>query len=306
LAIVSLILAYRASAAVEYWLCADWTVKSLSEEDGDIVWIWGFAQSEPGFADDCEGEVTSPGPMLTIPEGDDSLIVHLDNRLPYIQGEPVAVSIVIPGVPSDSDTVAALPDEPSIYTWKGLEPGTYIYRSGVHPDIQVPMGLYGGIKIDSEPGYAYPDYPYDQETVLYYSEIDPTLNWIVLFGGYDPGSGKIGHYEYNPRYVLVNGEPFQYLSGFPAAGVGETILLRFLNVGTTTYLPVILWSYMDVIAENAEPYPVPARRYALSVEPGSTKDALFTNDPVGLLEFLDALFGPDEKDTPIDDVYTFR
>ncbi len=312
LGIVFVVLVSRSAAAVEYWLCADWTLKALYAEgsdagqDGAIVWLWGFAKSEPGFADDCRGEVGSPGPMLVIPERDNTLTIHLDNRLPYMGEQPVSVSIVIPGIPSDADGSVALPGEPATYTWKGLQPGTYIYRSGVHPEVQVPMGLYGGIKMDSAPGLAYPDYAYHQDVVLYYSEIDPALNWTVLLGGYDPGSGEIGGYEYNPRYVLVNGEySSQYLNHFPAVEAGRTTLLRFLNVGRKTYRPVVLWSYMDVIAENATPYPAPVRRYAALLDPDSTKDALFTNESVGLFEFLDALFSADDEDEPAGDIYTY-
>ena len=44
-----------------------------------------------------------------------------------------------------------------------MKPGTYLYQSGTHPQVQVQMGLYGGVKNglspQPDPAQAYPAWP---------------------------------------------------------------------------------------------------------------------------------------------------
>ena len=87
--IVMLVLTLTAgtSLGVTYYLRADVTTKTMP--DGNVITMWGFAQDSAFEAHD--GNVTVPGPQLTIPVGDSTLTINLENNLP----EPV--SIVIPG-----------------------------------------------------------------------------------------------------------------------------------------------------------------------------------------------------------------
>ena len=62
------------------------------------------------------------------------------------------------------------------YTWNNLKPGTFIYHSGSNLAKQVHMGLYGAMTADAATGEAYPGVAYDNEVVLFYSEIDPALH----------------------------------------------------------------------------------------------------------------------------------
>ena len=43
-----------------------------------------------------------------------------------------------------------------IYSWTNMKPGTYLYQSGTHPQVQVQMGLYGGVKKDFATGRPIP------------------------------------------------------------------------------------------------------------------------------------------------------
>jgi hypothetical protein len=42
---------------------------------------------------------------------------------------------------------------PVVYTWNNLQPGTYRYHSGSHVQVQVQMGLYGGVVKDAAAGH---------------------------------------------------------------------------------------------------------------------------------------------------------
>ena len=46
------------------------------------------------------------------------------------------------------------------YSWTSMKPGTYLYHSGTHPQVQVQMGLYGGVKKDFAAGQIYPGVAY--------------------------------------------------------------------------------------------------------------------------------------------------
>ena len=76
------------------------------------------------------------------------------------------------------------------YTYSSLKPGTYIYESGSHPSIQVPMGLYGLLIVTQAPaspnaGCAYRNGAscaagsYDADAAYLFSEVDAVQNKAV-------------------------------------------------------------------------------------------------------------------------------
>ena len=154
--------------------------------------MWGYASCEPNWANCLPASV--PGPQLVVPDGDQSLTVNLRNSL------PAPTSVVIPGQREDgmgganspsngstrmrAFTNEAGPGGTEVYTWSNLRTGTYLYHSGSHVQVQVPMGLYGGMKHDDGAGRAYPGVNYDRETMLLFSEVDPILNAAVANGSY--------------------------------------------------------------------------------------------------------------------------
>ena len=83
-----------------------------------------------------------------------------------------------------------------VYTWTGLQPGTYLIRTGTYPSIQGPMGLYGVLVVTqppvagTSPGIAYLPaggatattagaVTYDTDVVALESEIDARQNNFV-------------------------------------------------------------------------------------------------------------------------------
>ena len=306
----ALSLAAGSAGAIDYNLCAGETTKTMP--DGSTVAMWGYAL---GGADAgaCVNAPTFPGPRLTVPDTDMTLTINLTNTLP----EPT--SIVIPGqaLPAggptwDDGTTGArnpLADPPqrvrsfgaetaagatasSAYTWTGVQPGTFLYHSGTHPQKQVYMGLYGAVTKDAvaadtladTPAEAYPGVEYFNEIVLFYSEIDPDLNASIAelynaTGTVDPYATSI---DYHPRWFLVNGEPystactdnvggFDVASGYPCANMVQTgdittgtgdvslvanqkTLLRFLSTAGETHVPVLQGMHMTLHAEDGNQY----------------------------------------------------
>ena len=282
------------AAAAEYWLRAEATTLTLP---GPVsVPMWAFSRCVDATYSACDAP-SVPGPALVVPPGE-GLLVHVKNTLP----EPV--SIVIPGQvatmtpvwndgssgarPSPAARVRSFTNEAAPgggtadYAWPAMKTGTYLYHSGTHPQVQVQMGLYGAATKDAAAGQAYPGVAYDQAVTLLYSEIDPALHAAVAGPSptYGTAAGPTSTLNYVPRYFLVNGQP--YASGTPALATvdtGKATLLRFINAGLNTHVPVIDGQYVKMIAEDGNPYPWagnPRQRYSVFLPAAKTTDTLLT------------------------------
>ncbi len=315
---MALVFAAGPAAAVDYFLCAGVTNKALP--DGNSVPMWGFAEDDDGdLSNGCGNPVTVPGPRLTVPAAD-NLTINLRNDLP----EPT--SIVIPGLPMptsagagptwDGGAVGARtnPDQRvrsfgaetaaggglESYSWAVGRPGTFLYHSGTHPQKQVYMGLYGAVTKNTPAGEAYAGVPYDNEVMLFFSEIDPDLNAAVA------GGTHATSIHYHAKWFLVNGEPystactdngagFDLASGYPCANMVQTpeidaglantrTLLRFLSAAGETHVPTLQGMHMSIHAEDGNPYTwqdgatvmgaAPREQYSLMLPPLKTKDAI--------------------------------
>ena len=143
--------------------------------------MWGYALCDAAWT--CQPP-SVPGPQLVVPDG--TLTIHLRNSLPNtVQAVPDMTSIVIPGQREDGMAPVIFPAEASPhgdgepdrvrmrsfthetnrgstgnYIWSNLKPGTYLYHSGTHAQVQVQMGLYGSVKADAAAGQAYLGQPY--------------------------------------------------------------------------------------------------------------------------------------------------
>jgi len=295
--LTGLVAAAAPVSAVEYWLRAD-TV-NVTMPGGVTVPMWGYALTDSTFT---PGTATVPGPALTVPPGDPVLTIHLQNNL------PTATSIVIPGQaaamtpvwddgssgarPTPTARVRSFTHETlagggtADYSWSNVKPGTYLYHSGTHSQVQVQMGLYGGVTNNAvaatatTPAEAYAGVPYSNEVTMLYSEIDPALHAAVSSGAYGTVAGSTSTFDYQPKYFLINGKP--YAAGDPPLAVlpaGQRTLLRFLNAGLQTHVPVINGQYMQMIAEDGNPYPWPGnprQQYSVLLPAAKTVDAILT------------------------------
>jgi VCBS repeat-containing protein len=277
--------------AADYYLRAAPVDKAMP--DGTVVTMWGFALDDDGDFATIEHQPTVPGPRLSVPAGDTILNVHLYNALPPLNGAPTPVSLVIMGQQAVMSPVSVadaqgrtrvrsfthetLPGTTGVYTWNALTPGTYLYQSGTQPAVQVQMGLYGAVTQDASAGEAYVGLAYQHEVTLLYSEIDTALHAAVASDNYGPGKAMTSTIDYLPRYFLVNGEPHTpAATPLPAGNVGETTLVRFLNAGLQTHVPLVQGLHMQLVAEDGKPFPYPREQYSALLPAGKTIDALLT------------------------------
>jgi FtsP/CotA-like multicopper oxidase with cupredoxin domain len=321
----ALALAAGPAAAADYFLCAAQTTKMLPDGTTTVP-VWGFAEDDDGdLSNGCGNAVTIPGPRLTVPDTDTTLTINLRNDL----SEPT--SIVIPGLPmptgsaavfvdpaaADPNAVAATGSRTSttqrvrsfgtetasgatgVYTFTVGRSGSFIYHSGTHPQKQVYMGLYGAATRDSAAGQAYAGVgaspqpvAYDNEVVLFYSEIDPDLNDAIAGGTHETSI------HYHPRWFLVNGEPYvagmaDITTGTGGAPLvaGENVLLRLFSAAGETHVPVLQGLTMTIHAEDGLQYnyqngatvaaAAPREQYSAMLPPLKTRDAIVTAPAAG-------------------------
>jgi len=295
-----------AAHGAEYWLQTGTTTVMG-------VPMWGYALCGKGATPpaSCTGSVTVPGPALTVLPGE-GLIVHLQNNL------TVPTSLVIPGQakagmspvwfepsapattyssnrPSNNMTarvrsfdVEAPAGGSATYTWPTLKPGTYLYHSGTHPQVQVQMGLYGAVKHDGAAGQAYAGVAYTSEATLLFSEIDPDLHEAVAAGRYGPNLAVTSTIDYAPQYFLINGKPAPDASSTLAAvSAGQPTLLRLLNAGLQTRSPVLQGMHMRLVAEDGKPYPYAREQYSVFLPALKTADAVIIPTSAATLPIYD-------------------
>jgi hypothetical protein len=316
--IVAAILGFASVAnAADVYLQAQGFDKTITVPDPTIpgttkdvsVPMWGFASCSDANFDDCTLDANMSGSQINVDlSTGTALTIHLSNTL------PVPVSIVIPGqagggdpvpMPSDMRRMQSMTQETPAggtadYTWGTLKSGTYLYQSGTHPSIQVPMGLYGALVVNitnadattapPTPGVAYPGNSFDNDAVLLFSEIDPVQNQRVAdaaavgpatqtcekLADWTPGSTAYPcTIDYNPTYFLVNGQSMA--ENLLPAGNGvdpQNVLLRLLNAGLRTHTPAFVGVELSLIAEDGNLYPGLPRQQATALLPaGKTLDA---------------------------------
>ena len=307
---LGLLLAWAGGAgAAEFSLTAK--AGSLTLPDGQTVPIWGFALGN--------APATLPGPKLVVPPGE-GLTIHLTNLL------SVPISLVIPGqkLPDDnagpvwtdwpdetttwsgsrpagnytarvrSFTHEVPPGETRTYTWSTFKEGAFLYQSGTNPAAQVQMGLYGAVVKNFDTGQAYsdPDTGFDKEVLLLYSAIDPVMNQAIFSGQFGPGKAVPNTRDYAAKYFLINGkawpDPAQAcINGCTEILAGQDVLLRFLNGGYQTFVPVFLGPYVTLRAEDGNLYPFPREQYSMELGAGRSVDAWLSPGSDGAITLYD-------------------
>lgn len=290
-----LMIASSQASALNVSLCAGETIKTMP--DLTDVKVWGYGIDDGTI--DC-ASATVPGPQLTLAPGDPDLTIALRNTL------STPVSIIIPGLKgtlgstpvffTDStgrNRVRSLAAETAPLTTGTYsfvaKAGTHLYQSGTHPAVQVQMGLYGAEVQNTAAGEAYSGISYDNDIVMLYSEIDPAMHDAIAgtadgltAAAYGPTGAVTSTIGYKARYYLVNGKPFTSTTENISAGeVGQRTLIRFLNAGLESHVPVLQGKHMDIVAEYGHAYPFARTQYSMLLAAGQTKDAIFTPSASG-------------------------
>ena len=320
LALATLALIGNNAFAAEYWLIAAVTSVPMPNPDKSVgappsvdVPMWGYAMCTDGSYGSC-GLTTVPGPALTVPAGDTTLTVHLRNDL------GVPTSLVINGLFKPMAPVLFEPADPNT-TYSARPAGNKTARvrsfdaetapGGVGrlhlaerparhlsvPKRHAPAGAGADGPVwradeerhRSRPGIdAWPAYPgagsaneYDNQATLLYSEIDPALHAAVKDGSYGT-TGPTSTFGYAPKYFLVNGQPYPF-GAQPLVPVGDpgTTLLRLLNAGLMTHVPMIQGTHWTLVAEDGKPYPYARIQYTALLPAAKTVDVLLTPDDIG-------------------------
>ncbi|MCP4904454.1 MAG: hypothetical protein GY910_05695 [bacterium] len=275
------------------------SASTLTTSDGEVIPMWGFSDS--GLAAPTTWE---PGPELVVPPGTTTLEIVLTNDLPE------AVSLFIPGQTPVVDTGTgegqpvystmgsgvnrvqsftheAAPGGTATYTWENVREGSFLYQSGTNPAKHVQMGLFGALahnfaQTPPGPGSALTDNEvyegrnFHESHTLIFSEIDPVMHIAIAAGDYGTGGTITSAIDYTPQYYLLNGKEFDPGSDspIPVGLSGRDLLLRFLNAGYQTYVPVLQDLYMTIVAEDGNEYPYPRVQYSIELPAGKTHDAL--------------------------------
>jgi hypothetical protein len=298
-AFMGVLLTSGISHAADVYLQAQSFDKTLTLPDLTevVVPMWGFATCLDDTFTSCDlpTATDAPGPQINLATTD-TLTIHLNNTL------STPVSIVIPGQAGAGDptfftdgaarqrvqsfTHEASAGGTALYTWTTLRPGTYLYQSGTHPSIQVPMGLYGALVVGGpatpadgtcgtgqQAAYDTVDSCYDADAVMIFSELDPLQN--AMAAAATSVAGYPSTVNYSPTYLLVNGE---LSAGALSAGdPGDSVMLRFLNAGLRTHTPSVVGLDMGLFAEDGNPYPGLMMQQSMALLPaGKTIDALVT------------------------------
>ena len=291
--------------AITYYLKA--TTFTLADPNGGTgIPMWGYVLcQDSGFAN-CAASATAPGPALTVPANDTELKISLSNDL------PVPTSLVINGLikpmipvwdsgdtgnrPTPTARVRSFDAEAGAgggikdYTWSNVKPGTYLYQSGTQPQVQVQMGLYGAMtknQAEAATGVAalaYTGVAYDNQATLLYSEIDPVLHAAVDNDSYGTTPGLTSTFNYAPKYFLINGQPYPNANSVvtPVGNTGRT-LLRLLNAGLTTHVPMLQGNFWTPVAEDGKPYAYPTSQYTALLPAAKTMDVVLVADAGGAI-----------------------
>lgn len=297
LAAVSLMaMSSGASAAIDIWTKAQsvdlWARQfQIATPDGDSIRMWGFAL---GNSTGPTGEPQYPAPILRITEGQPVDVTVHNTDIP--QG----VSLVFPGQDAvtetcySGDTVtdcalqngAIAATDKITYSFTASKPGTFLYQSGVNPQVQVDMGLAGAFIVDpvatTNPAtgevtingvaaadadyharglaYARQETAYDREYLFFLSETDPKLHYLAELDRlqyWDNG-------DYSSTLFFINGRngpdtlagdlipqmPNQPLGAIVTMHPGQRILLRVINIGRNQHPLHLHGNHFDQIARD--------------------------------------------------------
>lgn len=275
----------------------------IATPDGDSIRMWGFAV---GDASGPTSEPQYPAPTIRVSEGQTTMVTVHNYDVPqgvtldFLGQTGVSKTCMFnagngggnngnngcfPEQSQQKNEVVAGTDSIT-YTFTAAKPGTYMYQSGVNPQVQVDMGLVGALIVDPvstadntsgtvtingvtaadadfhASGLAYNDATtvYDREYLFFLSETDPKLHYLAELG-------KLEHWDngdYNATLFFINGRnapdtlaadfqpqlPNQPYGSIVLMHPGQRILLRVINAGRNQHPLHLHGNHFDQIARD--------------------------------------------------------
>ncbi len=288
----------------------------ITTPDGDSLRIWGFAPPKAGGKG--PGVAQYPGPTLKVDQAplgsglETTVFVRLHNT-----DVPYPVSLEFPG--QENVTCVGASDhcangiemgtDTLVYFFEASKPGTFMYQSGISPQIQIDMGLFGALivypktVVDTDEtgdtlGLAYNDHStaYDREYMILHSEMDPKLHYMAeegLLAQWDNA-------DYHPTLWFYNGRnmpdtlwgdwpgilpsqpqlPHQPYGALALMQPGDRVLVRVLNAGRNQHPPHFHGNFYDQISRDgnlimSNGVPAPITDVTLDAIPGGTADLIY-------------------------------
>jgi Bacterial Ig domain len=307
--------------AASVTLCAEPYTQSLPGVAN--IPMWGYRQAASVAACDADAGVgtASPGPLITVPAGDTTLAITLVNKLtvptsivlaaqalPSDGGPPVmAVDLVgadcAPAADPQNCRVRSFTGETAAgssrtYTFTNLKPGTYLYQSGTHPQVQIQMGLFGMAKQDATLAgstgrllYASANAGFDLDVPVVLSEIDTEQHARIAatLGSAVPTTWKAGGnstLNYAPRFFLINGKVFDSFNPSASdlaisAPAGTRIVLRLANAGLQSRSLMLNSGTWKLLTEDGNPYAAAREQSTALLPANKTSDAMLISTAVG-------------------------
>lgn len=263
----------------------------ISTPDGNSILVWGYALDD--------GLMQYPGPTLIVNQGD-SITVTLNNDL----ASPV--SIQFPGQTGLTATGGSAgllaqestgPADTVSYSFVANNAGTFMYQSATQPELQVEMGLAGALIVRppaANQAYNHADSAYDHEYLIFMSQMDPEVHFLVQTGR----ANQIDNSDYSPVYWFINGRnfpdivtgphnpllPHQPYDSLPRVHPGEKALIRLLSFSRDLHPFHTHGNHFRLIARDGrllESAPgagadLSFENFTLGMVPGATYDALWS------------------------------
>lgn len=298
---------------------------SINTADGNVVFMWGY-----GLGTDATAQLYYPGPTLIVNEGA-TVTITLANTLdePVSLVFPGQVGVVASAVPGKASAPGQLTLEagPAVttvknkvsttaygqvsYSFVATHPGTFLYHSGSHEDLQIEMGLVGAI-IVRPLGYtaaaptAYDDATttYDHEYLFLETEIDPVIHDAVASSVTKPASLGVDMSKRFANYWFFNGRngpdtmqdayvpwlPSQPYNAMPRMHPGEKTLMRVVGAGLDVHPFHHHGNHAKMIARDGmlstsgpgKGPDVAETNFTIQTAPGETYDATFEWTGAGL------------------------
>ncbi len=175
---------------------------------------------------------TVPGPMLRVREGD-TVEVHLKNNIKALQAHNIDLHAVM-GPGGGGGASMTVPGQESVFTFKAMRSGLYIYHCATPPvPMHIANGMYGLILVEPPGGLPKVDHEY------YVVQGDFYTTPAYKFGGYPTGARMEGMLAFDqqkmlneqPTYVVFNGREGSLLGDHALKSkVGDKVRL-FVGVG---------------------------------------------------------------------------